>query len=534
MAEGWRGPEAYELLARRSSDSAHSFHNSGHEYHDSPPFLWSLQLLVLHWVRLSLQFSQIFYGKVFRLRRARRRRMRGIFWVLLAMLCTMILLIVFTAAVRPSYAHLPDHYRALQRRCQASKQLGRGNVNNEKIFIAATLYDAEGALVGGDWGSAVLELVDLLGPANVHLSVYENDPDIRAKVLLENLSKGLSCNSSLISEHLSLDEIPRVVIPSGGSRISRIAFLAYVRNRALEPLEAISSTHYDKLLFINDISFNPVDAVQLLFSTNIDSLGRTQYGAACAVDFINPFKFYDTYATRDLEGYSLGIPIFPWFTDAGGGASRQDVLRQKDAVRVRSCWGGMTAFEAQWFQDITPKTTLPNDGNYGSLSISPLRFRHEEDPFWEASECCLIHADLAFLRHGNSITTDSGIFMNPYVRVAYDASTLRWLPYTQRIERLYPLIHNILNHMIGMPWYNPRRLEQPGDEVQEKVWEFSNTGGSFKHDETGNGLLGSYSTINRTAGPGRFCGTRTLLVLKENPKKGEKNWIEVPVPALPS
>ncbi|MCJ1397146.1 hypothetical protein MMC11_000338 [Xylographa trunciseda] len=423
---------------------------------------------------------------------------------------------------------------ALQRRCQESKQLGRGNVNHEKIFIVATLHDREGTLVSGDWGSAVSELVDMLGPANVHLSVYENDPDTRAKASLENLAKSLSCNSSLISEHLPLEEIPHVVIPSGESRISRIAFLAHVRNRALKPLETDSPIHFDKLLFINDISFNPVDAVQLLFSTNVDSLGHTKYSAACAVDFINPFKFYDTYATRDLEGYSLGIPFFPWFTDTGDAASRRDVLSQKDAVRVRSCWGGMTAFEARWFQDLIPKTMFPNNSNHGSFNISPLRFRHEEDPFWEASECCLIHADLYFLRHGHSITTDSGIFMNPYVRVAYDSSTLRWLPYTRRIERLYPWIHNILNRLIGMPWYNPRRLEQPGDEVQETVWEYSKTEGNSKPDEIGSAFQGSYIKINRTAGPGRFCGTRTLLVLRENPLKGEKNWMEIPVPALPS
>ena len=52
-----------------------------------------------------------------------------------------------------------------------------------------------------------------------------------------------------------------------------------------------SSTNFDKLLFINDIMFTPMDAVQLLFSTNMDSSGRTQYGAAYAVDFIDPFRF---------------------------------------------------------------------------------------------------------------------------------------------------------------------------------------------------------------------------------------------------
>ena len=43
----------------------------------------------------------------------------------------------------------------------------------------------------------------------------------------------------------------------------------------------------------------------------------------------------------------MGVPLFPWFTDTGNPASRQDVLAQKDVVRVRSRWGGMTAFEAK-------------------------------------------------------------------------------------------------------------------------------------------------------------------------------------------
>ncbi len=124
--------------------------------------------------------------------------------------------------------------------------------------------------------------------------------------------------------------------------MKRIAFLAEVRNRALRPLEADPTTRYDKLLFINDVFFNPIDAVQLLFSTNVGSSGRAEYGAACAVDFINAFKFYDRFATRDFEGYTMGIPFFPWFTDAGEAVSRRDVLEGKDAVRVRACWGGMT------------------------------------------------------------------------------------------------------------------------------------------------------------------------------------------------
>ena len=68
-------------------------------------------------------------------------------------------LIVLTATFRPSYSHMPSHYRALRKRCKESSQLGRGNVNNEKVLMAVSLYDPDGILVGEDWGSAVLKLV---------------------------------------------------------------------------------------------------------------------------------------------------------------------------------------------------------------------------------------------------------------------------------------------------------------------------------------------------------------------------------------
>ena len=116
---------------------------------------------------------------------------------------------------------------------------------------------------------------------------------------------------------------------------------------ALRPLEAEKAVQFDKILFVNDVIFDPIDAVNLLFSTNHQPPGYTQFQAACAVDFINAFKFYDRFALRDFEGYTSGIPFFPWFTDAAQAISRRDVLAQKDAVRVRACWGSMVAFEAK-------------------------------------------------------------------------------------------------------------------------------------------------------------------------------------------
>ncbi|KAK8202272.1 hypothetical protein M8818_005801 [Zalaria obscura] len=306
------------------------------------------------------------------------------------------------------------------------------------------------------------------------------------------------------------------------------------------------------------------DAANLLFSTNVAQDGKTQYRAACATDFINPFKFYDTFATRDLDGYSMGIPFFPWFPSKGNAQSRADVLAQTDAVRVRSCWGGMVAFEAKWFQSqkkelqgitttqssapattTTPSTSttqsidfhpevdanlnwhlaptpLPESGVLPKRSDSlttPIRFRASPDLFWDASECCLIHADLQDPR-GLDSSAPTGIYLNPYIRVAYDTQTLRWLPFTRRFERLYSPIHRILTWMVKLPGYNPRREEEAGQKVTDRVWVYNDE----KWMETGN-LSGGYRDVERTALPGGFCGSRKLLSFGEGDQRG-KWWFE--------
>jgi len=108
----------------------------------------------------------------------------------------LVFLVYFTAIFVPSYTHGPEHYRILERRCKASKEPGRGNPNNEKVMIAASIYDHDGKVLAGQWGSAVVELVNLLGPENVHLSVYENDPNDAAKASLAKLGGQLKCESS--------------------------------------------------------------------------------------------------------------------------------------------------------------------------------------------------------------------------------------------------------------------------------------------------------------------------------------------------
>lgn len=487
----------------------------------------------------------------------RRRLLRRIgFCIALIPYCLLILVGVAGVAL-PSYSNPPEHYTTLSKRVRDSTDLGRANINNEKVYIAASLYDENGDLVAGDWGRSVLGLINMLGPDNVFLSVYENDPDTLAQSALDTFAEAVPCNSSVVSEHLDYSEIPHVITPDGVPRLKRIAYLAEVRNRALRPLDnstsPASQIRFDKLLYINDIAFDPLDAANLLFSTNVDEDGKTQYRAACATDFINPFKFYDTFATRDLEGNNMGVPFFPWFTAAGQADSRRDVISQTDAVRVRSCWGGMVAFEAKWFQmeslstteaptstkDATLSSGLVAPLDVASTSLSsiestqiPLRFRAETEIYWDGSECCLINADLQSPRTTN-ISAPTGIYLNPYIRVAYSTNVLSWLSFTKRFERLYPFVHHYVNLLVSRPGYNPRRLQQEGDEVADRMWQWDEK--SLAKMRSGNvtdtsDFHGSFEEVKRIAQAGGFCGGAMLLVINEQPENGEAKWSAIPSP----
>jgi len=458
-----------------------------------------------------------------RLYRCQRICGRRFKFILYSFICIITAFILASAVFWPSYNDPPEHYRALQRRVLASDANGRGNVDNKKIFIAASLYDKGGHLVAGNWGRDVLELIDLLGDLNVFLSIYENGSGPDAEDALKRFQKKVRCNSSLLyEEQLSTENLTRVTLPDGSKRIKRIAYLAEVRNRALEPLSEPSSVTYDKVLFLNDVVFNPVDAVQLLFSTNVNGNGEASYGAACAVDFINPFKFYDTFATRDVEGYSMGVPFFPWFSSAGQGLSRQDVLDGRDAVRVKSCWGGMVAFDARYLQASQkavhdkPMHSRSGQDSAQTLDLSkPIRFRAVPDLDWDASECCLIHADI-IKSHAHQGPADAvGIYQNPFVRVAYGPWTLWWLPITRRFERLYTIPHTIIDQLVGLPWYNPRRLDVEGSDTEDSVGRFRGKPKSEFVGDSGDG----------------YCGIRTLQLLRETSREGEKNWETVPVPS---
>jgi hypothetical protein len=412
---------------------------------------------------------------------------------------------------------------------------------NERVYIAANIID--GDLITGAWGRSLLQLVDLIGKDRVFVSIYGGPTQA-----LEQLGGMLECEHELVSEAedpLDMGKLPRTTLPTGETRVKRIAFLAEVRNKALEPLQRGSHGKFDKVLFINDVFFDAVDATRLLWGTNVEEgTGKATYKAACGADFVGWWKMYDTFATRDAEGYSIGVPIFPWFANEGDAATRNDVLAGKDAVRVKSCWGGITAFDARYLQ---PQKALSRQRETPDL---PLTFRSEPEPFWDSSECCLIHADIMALPSfptspaiwDDPDSYDKGIYMNPNVRVSYDAKTQSRLHFARRVERLFAWPQAILNVLAHMPVFNARRLEVEGQIISDRLW-VSNPSTSpspsriavkgkratikadMKMDKAYWHAKGHYVDANRTATRGAYCGVRQLLVVKEGPlKEGEGNW----------
>ena len=187
-----RAEQQFELLPRTSHDSTSSDNSTWDHYR--PPPTKSRLLPWLVWpLRPSVRLTRAVYTKIYRYRSSRGLVLRYLCLLFAVVLSLAAVLVVFTFILWPSYSHPPSHYRTLQRRCHESKESGRGNINNEKIYIAATLYDPGGSLVAGEWGRVVLELVDLLGSQNVHLSIYENDADKAAQAALQDMARKVKC-----------------------------------------------------------------------------------------------------------------------------------------------------------------------------------------------------------------------------------------------------------------------------------------------------------------------------------------------------
>ncbi|KAK4195196.1 cryptococcal mannosyltransferase 1-domain-containing protein [Triangularia verruculosa] len=527
--------ETHDFLRRSSWDSHAENLSRLHDKYVSPtkPYLLKAQRF---WSRLRL------------LRRtAWRRTPRPVILLLKTLLAFIASILILTPIFLPSYSNPPIHYSQLTHACRGTNpKSGCANLWNEQVFIATILYDKNGKLASGPFADRLLKLIHLLGHENVFLSIYENDSGVKGKEALEKLKARIPCKNSIVSdEHVSLDDFPTVTLPDGTKRVKRVAYLAELRNRALRPLDKkdyqdrITGVRtFDKVLYLNDIVFDPVEAAQLLFSTNVDpATGRPSYVAACAMDFWFGHRMYDTYAMRDADGYASYQAIYPFFGGRGRGLSRRDVLDNKDAVRVKSCWGGMMAMQAKYVQNNGEERPEGKEWEEGVLAghvidpenntvvmAPPVRFRHEPGVFYDACECCLFSADLTQaarkvgdLPDGSKMMrgSESGIFVNPYVRVAYEEAVFKMIHWVRPWEKLIRVIYDLQYKYFEPVVQNPWRTVDEGEEFEEEVWNGS-----------------EWEVRTHVGRPGLFCGVREMQVLRLGGKRHKHggNWVNTRMP----
>lgn len=299
------------------------------------------------------------------------------------------------------------------------------DIQNQKIYIVAQFWTSEYVLVDF-WLTQFQKLVTTLPKENIYVSILESgslDNTKDAIQWLDEQLEKLGIERTIVIDPTThedavkagpVDEHGRAKPgwietgepgKAGEKELRRIPYLSDLRNRGLEPMLQMHEKGYktfDKILYLNDVYFEPSDILTLL-NTN-----EGHFDVACGVDFHYPPAFYDTFALRDSEGRGPVMATFPYFRAA---ETRQAVLQGQPA-KVMSCWNGVLVVDAApYYNEVTPR-----DGR--SDAKAGLRFRGVPDSLavkhLEASECCLIHADL--LASGQA---HKGIYLNPAVRVGY-------------------------------------------------------------------------------------------------------------------
>ena len=193
MLKSTRRPiHAYELVPRESIDDQQPFALEPPPPRSSKPSWPWLARLGSRFSGVNKLSERAVYTHYVTPRRRKRSILRLVYWTFFSVPYLLILLVLITGIFFPSYTVRPAHYEELRKR---AADTGRANPYNEKVFITASLAEKKGDLTSGAWGREVLQLVDLLGPENVHLSIYEDNPDPVTKQSLASFRVKAKCET---------------------------------------------------------------------------------------------------------------------------------------------------------------------------------------------------------------------------------------------------------------------------------------------------------------------------------------------------
>jgi hypothetical protein len=183
-----RSANDYELLPRDSFEDEDA-KNYPDVHTPSPSWLSRIASTL----RITNFSNRAVYAHYVTPRRRKRSVLRLVYWSIFSFPYICAFLVLIASIFFPSYTVRPPHYNELRQRALSTDEPGRANPYSEKVFIAAALYEEKGHLVSGAWGKAVLSLIDLLGPEHVHLSIYEDNADLKTKQALVEFRQKVPC-----------------------------------------------------------------------------------------------------------------------------------------------------------------------------------------------------------------------------------------------------------------------------------------------------------------------------------------------------
>eukprot|EP00158_Paraphelidium_tribonemae_P007036 Partr_v1_DN28083_c2_g1_i2_m56866 putative capsular associated protein len=253
----------------------------------------------------------------------------------------------------------------------------RPSTREQSVYIAAMFHQSERVLP-----SFIDNLMHMI--PNFHstfISIVENGSTDNTKRILEELDS-----------RLTELKIPHNITTSTAVKAynERISYLSGHRNSALFNMydqHARLQIRYDKLIFFNDIMYDPVDFMRMFEAPSL--AGNGGYDAICGMDYYS--TFYDNFATRESQYHT---PSISQDKGAIGGlkpdswrphfysTERQRLFAAHELIPVFSCWNGVAIFKTEPFYRHHLHFRALSDG------------KSRQTRGFDASECCLIHADI--------------------------------------------------------------------------------------------------------------------------------------------
>lgn len=220
-------------------------------------------------------------------------------------------------------------------RAAPSETLLKGNTQNhisktktaapkERIFIASTHWNNE-IVLRSHWNTAILNLVQSLGPENVYVSIVESgsyDNTKGALIELDYYLGELGINRTIsLSDASHADAISRgpeegeegwIDTPRGRRELRRIPFLSRERNESLKPLAGLETefgVKFDKILFLNDVLFTVCPSLFLyLWHSSAKTIRRTTISTRCSTPTLARTRRRVPWTFQNRQRFTTPLP----------------------------------------------------------------------------------------------------------------------------------------------------------------------------------------------------------------------------------